>query len=377
MYKKTLYLLLYFFTSVIIAQTESDTVLAGKVGIIKKDSVLASKIGWMAYPYAFYTPETQFAIGAGALVYFRTSPEIKLQQSKILFAGYYTTNDQYFMRLAPTLYFKGEKKFLNETQFLFAKEKMEFHGTGSIRDDIEDPDYTHRYFRFSTELIAKKIIADEMYTGLNIDLSTNSVYDFDNNIVLTDSVYTYGKEGGFVSGLGWTFFWDTRNYQFYPTQNGYYKLKVFFYNSLFFSEFNYTQVIADLRQYFELLPNQILAFQLYFDGTNGDTPFFRLPMMGGSQRMRGYFEGSYRDKRFITFQAEYRTRIWWRFGAVAFCGIGNVGENFFDMELKHSKFSYGGGLRFLFDKEEHINLRIDFGFGKNTSGVYFGMEEAF
>jgi hypothetical protein len=41
--------------------------------------------------------------------------------------------------------------------------------------------------------------------------------------------------------------------------------------------------------------------------------------------------------------------------------------------------SYGFGLRYLFNSEEHVNIRIDFGFGRNdaTKGIYFGVEEAF
>ena len=42
------------------------------------------------------------------------------------------------------------------------------------------------------------------------------------------------------------------------------------------------------------------------------------------------------------------------------------------------KYSYGAGLRFLFNKKEKVNLRVDFGFGNNGSkGIYLAIEEAF
>jgi hypothetical protein len=42
------------------------------------------------------------------------------------------------------------------------------------------------------------------------------------------------------------------------------------------------------------------------------------------------------------------------------------------------KYSVGAGLRFLFNKEEKVNLRMDIGFGSDGNrGVYFGIEEAF
>jgi hypothetical protein len=34
-------------------------------------------------------------------------------------------------------------------------------------------------------------------------------------------------------------------------------------------------------------------------------------------------------------------------------------------------------LPFVFNKRDKINLRADFGFGQDGSGVYFGLEEAF
>jgi len=34
-------------------------------------------------------------------------------------------------------------------------------------------------------------------------------------------------------------------------------------------------------------------------------------------------------------------------------------------------------LRLLFNEAEHVNLRVDLGFGPSTNGLYFGLEEAF
>jgi len=57
--------------------------------------------------------------------------------------------------------------------------------------------------------------------------------------------------------------------------------------------------------------------------------------------------------------------------------MGDVAGIFSDFGLKSVKYSYGIGFRYILDKEEKINLRVDIGFGQNTSGFYFGVEEAF
>jgi len=76
-------------------------------------------------------------------------------------------------------------------------------------------------------------------------------------------------------------------------------------------------------------------------------------------------------------QVEFRTHAWWRLGAVTFLGAGDVANEFGDFRLKNLQYSYGIGLRFVFNQKEGINLRADLGFGENTDGLYISVEEAF
>jgi len=94
--------------------------------------------------------------------------------------------------------------------------------------------------------------------------------------------------------------------------------------------------------------------------------------------MRGYYLGRYRDKNMITLQAEYRwVPVFWRVGLAAFAGIGDVAATLGDFDLGRFKYTYGLGLRFVIDPKQRLHLRVDFGFGKETSGVYFTAAEAF
>jgi len=93
--------------------------------------------------------------------------------------------------------------------------------------------------------------------------------------------------------------------------------------------------------------------------------------------MRGYFTGRYRDRHYFATQIEYRIRVWWRFGLVGFIGMGDVANSPTKFEMTKFKFSYGLGIRFRIDEIELIDLRADIGFGKNTSGIYFSLNQAF
>ncbi|NOQ97246.1 MAG: BamA/TamA family outer membrane protein [Calditrichae bacterium] len=340
------------------------------------DTVIADKIGWMAYPYAFYTPETQLAFGAGALVYFRTTTKQPVRPSKILLSGYYTTNNQYYIKLAPVIYFPGMDQDIIDVKFIYSKEIGKFYGIGQSTPEFENPKYTMRTWRAYIEYSGFTFVSSSFHTGLIYEYSPNDVIDQQKNKFLINDVYT-GSTGGTVAGLGVLMIFDKRDNIFFPTENHLYKIRAQFFGSYFGGDFEYHRWIIDMRQYFSTNNEHIFAFQAYAEYTAGDPPFFRFPALGGDQRMRGYFYGRFRDKIYLMTQAEYRKIVWWRLGVAAFFGMGDVAGDFNKFNTRTLKFSYGAGLRFVFDKEEKINVRCDFGFGKDTSGIYFALEEAF
>ena len=83
--------------------------------------------------------------------------------------------------------------------------------------------------------------------------------------------------------------------------------------------------IAD--RYFQVHGNRSEALARI---AGGQTPFYRLPALGGQNMLRGYYEGRYRDELYLASQVEYRTRLWRRIGAVAFAALGDVGPNLRD-----------------------------------------------
>lgn len=91
--------------------------------------------------------------------------------------------------------------------------------------------------------------------------------------------------------------------------------------------------------------------------------------------MRGYYGGRYMDCNQITAQLELMQHIYSRIGCVVWVGDGTVFQSFNKMELKHILPNYGLGLRIEF--KHNVNLRVDYGFGKDTAGFVFQFAEAF
>lgn len=125
----------------------------------------------------------------------------------------------------------------------------------------------------------------------------------------------------------------------------------------------------DAQKYFPLSARQVIGLQFYFEGVNGEVPFSILPPMGGSQYMRGYYEGRFRDNIFTTLQGEWRFPIKSRFRGGVFVGIGEVAGSVAELSTSYVEFSGGSGLRYRLN-EEGIHIRLDYAIGEKGNGLY-------
>jgi hypothetical protein len=97
----------------------------------------------------------------------------------------------------------------------------------------------------------------------------------------------------------------------------------------------------------------------------------------GEQRVAWLHCGRYLDRCMFAAQLEYRLVLPWRFGLVAFGGIGEVAPS--DDGFRTDQFlpAGGTGIRFLLSKKFHVNLRTDFAWGKDNFTWSMGVGEAF
>jgi outer membrane translocation and assembly module TamA len=102
-----------------------------------------------------------------------------------------------------------------------------------------------------------------------------------------------------------------------------------------------------------------------------------MSLLGGDAIMRGYYNGRYRDNQQMSIQGEYRRQLLPWLGVTAFSAFGDVASDFNSFDLGDFKWAAGGGLRFMVNRSDRINIRIDYGIGENTSGFYFAFAEAF
>jgi outer membrane protein assembly factor BamA len=340
------------------------------------DSVDTYQTTLNAYPFVFYTPETEFAFGGGGIMAFYTARDSLLNPSSITLSGYYSTNGSYSIDLKSNFFFFRNRSsgVLN----LSLDNKVDrFYGIGNNTPEIENAQYTLGYIGGNLEYQIPPGIAITDRSGFIIEYGDYKILDPEENPYLLNDTTLVGREGGIVSGLGIVWVWDTRDQVFFPNQGGFTEARFAVYTKDLGSDFTFTWLQVNARRYWSFAKDQIIAAQLYLETVGGEPPFFELPALGGANIMRGYFQGRYRDRDYFATQVEYRQYFWWRLGFVAFAGFGDVAKDLTSLSLHRLKPTYGVGLRFLFNEKEKINVRCDIGFGKDTNGIYFSIEEAF
>ena len=341
----------------------------------KSDSTSDFETSLNAYPYAFYTPETKLAFGGGGVFTFFTDRDKDLNPSKIVLSGFYSTVKTYEIFANSNLFFRKNRAAVN-IDLTLAHTVDRFYGIGNKTPEMGNEEYILENIGGVIDVQIPPAIGISDRSGLILEYRQYKVADRKENPYLQNDTLR-GIQGGNVSGIGTVIVWDTRDNIFFPNHGGFFRTKLVFYTHDLGSDYTFNWIEFDARRYWSFNPDQVFALQLFLEGIGGKPPFYELPALGGPKKMRGYFKGRYRDFNFFMLQVEYRQYIWKRLGFVAFYGVGDAVSQLYRVQLQHLKKSFGVGIRFLFNKEKKINLRADFGFGKGTSGVYFGMEEAF
>jgi outer membrane protein assembly factor BamA len=325
-------------------------------------------------PVFFFTPDTKFGGGAGGLATFNFPKDsLGARRSSVTVGVVYTQLNQLLLYF-PFQLFPQNQKYWISGEVGYYRYVFNYFGTGNefSPDYIEKYDATFPRIRLN---LSRKV-APGLYAGLRYAYDDftftrkESGGELDRNTVL-------GSNGGRISGLGGGINYDTRNSIFFPTQGWLVDASVYTESSLTGSQFNYRRISADAAHYWNLGKKGVFALNTVGVFSFGEVPFHQMPVIGGTKRLRGYFEGKYRDNHLLIIQGEFRQPLFWRLGAVAFGGLGLVGDRFESLAIQNTRHHFGAGLRLMLDKAQKINIRADYGWGYRSSGFYLTFGEAF
>lgn len=341
-------------------------------GLFAQQDSLDRKSSVIGFPLLFFTPETRWGFGAAGIYNFYLDKEDRVSPPSQAQLGFAYTQNKQVIFYAPVRFYWDERKWQAYGQVAYYRFNYVFFGVGND-NPVREP-YSVQFPRVRANIMRK--IAPNFFAGIrywfeDFDITSSS----EGGLLDTDGVA--GARGGVTSGPGIVMHYDTRDNVYFPSSGMFVEAVYHSNNGNYGSDYVYDRYRLDVRKYFEPWDNHVLALQGFLDMNQGAPPFSQMAMLGGQKRMRGYYEGRFRDKHAILFQGEYRPKIWRAVGGALFLSTGIVDETVGEMSLNNLRTTYGAGLRYMFDAEKKINVRFDAAFGKGTNNFYFTVGEAF
>jgi len=333
-----------------------------------------NKFKIIGVPIVFFTPDTKWSGGAGGVTTFNfPADSLRARRSTVTIGLAYTQLRQLLIYFPFQLFPKNQKYWISG-EVGYYRYVFNFFGVGNGIPNEYIEKYDANFPRIRANFSKK--VSPGLYLGLRYAFDNFDLTPRNPDGLLTKG-RTPGAEGGTVSGVGIGANYDTRNSLFYPSRGWLGETTIYTENNWTGSDFQYTRLSADVSRYVSWGKQNIIAINGATVFSFGNVPYHQMPVIGGTKRLRGYFEGKFRDKHLLVLQTEYRRMLFWRIGVAAFGGLGMVGTNFNDLQIANTKYHYGAGLRVVLDKAQKINIRADFGIGQQSTGFYLTFGEAF
>jgi outer membrane protein assembly factor BamA len=212
------------------------------------------------------------------------------------------------------------------------------------------------------------------YVNASFDSAPDGVVSIED--VFDTSQVTAFDNGYRIFETGVNFIVDTRDVHGATTSGLY--LDSFVTRTPQLNDFNYfhwgvaaTGYIPLYRRTVRLSDARVLAIRAVVESAEGDLdeiPFTELPRLGGSNMLRGYVSGRFRDKHLWVATAEYRYPISEMVGGSIFVDVGDVYGSYSDWFGEAPEV--GGGFGFVVRDEDSQMFALDFAYGDSFQ-VYF------
>lgn len=329
-----------------------------------------------------YTPELGLTLAGSVLMSFKTNPKDSLiQRSSTPVSIGITSTGAYFIGTRITTFWRRDTWRIY-ADINFKSMPDNYYGVGyddGLTTIVSDSTtaYTRTWFQFYPKFLYQ--FKKHHFIGPNLDLNYTHGSK-ESSGVEEDEYYDQFNDKPFNAGLGAIYQFDSRDIPVNAWQGWYLELMLAVYGDYLGGQNSYQLLSFDYRHYFPIKRlGHTLAIQAKGRLTTGDVPYGELSQLGTPYDLRGYRWGQYRHESMLYFIAEYRhmfvkkDKSLSKYGAVVWLATGTLGETVGNF----NKWLPNAGLGFRWEVQPRMNLRLDFGFGKETYGFYFNFNEAF
>lgn len=321
-------------------------------------------------PGPFVNPEQGFGIGIAAVGLYTPYDWQKGEpHSTVTVTSYGSTSGSYGLGVNNRTYLYNDKiRLLGETWISHTPGYYWGIGSDAAENDDNKVQYEGQRLQLSPKVAVE--VAPNTYAKLGWQWQSFNKLDGVEGDILPSEVADATSSGVLV-GMEY----DTRDFEPNPMRGQFLDVEWIANRDSLGSDEDYDNLVANYRVYQQWSDTTIIAMEVYSQSIFGDAPWFDYAQLGDDQRMRGYYQGQYRDKHLLSTQVEIRHTIAGRHGVVGWLGAGNIAPTYHELFENSWLPTVGVGYRFAF--KARINVRVDLGVGKDSTGFYFQINEAF
>lgn len=350
---------------------ESIDTLLNQLGA-DREPLSGEKVAWSVLPGPFYTPELHLGLGAAiAGVYQVAPPGDTTQNSSVSFTGFISTSGASGIGVHNYTFFAGDKwRFFLDGNA--ANVPTKFWGTGYDAAQGESCEYRDTSLHLHPTVFHR--LAGHFYFGVGWDYSTRNAHLHTRE---SNSKFSHitSSTSPVSSGITFNLNYDSRDVITRAQQGQFFNLAYRLFSPRLGSDTHFSTTELQYNVFFSLDARRVLALDAWGQFTHGDVPWDRLAQAGDDHRLRGYYQGRYRDNDVVSLQVEYRQKMNWRHGLALWAGVGTLGAA--PEDLFHHPLLPTVGVGYRFEVKPEMNIRLDLGVGRDSAGFYFQVAEAF
>ena len=245
-------------------------------------------------------------------------------------------------------------------------------GVGYDAGNIDDNERNYSRIKFEAKPRFLWRVFDNAYVGPVANFQYVKMTDLNDDVI---GLVGSAEKNFMAVGAGVSLNYDSRDVVTNASRGWLFQLDQLFMPAFFGNDDKYMVTDLTVATYKKAWKGAIIAGEFHSQLNFQDVPWPMMACVGGTNRMRGYFEGRYRDKCIVEAQVELRQHIRRRNGITVWVGAANVFPEFEQIRWKKTLLNGGFGYRWAF--KENVNVRLDLGFTKNGIGFAFNINEAF
>lgn len=336
-----------------------------------------ARVGLSAFPVVAYLPETGVVLGGyGVRTHRMANQDLSVPASALPVLLAVTTGGELGFEFTPSLYLGAEGRWWLTVDLTGRiRNGAQYYGLGNGTDAGDEE--THRQRLVSADTRVLHQLLGQLFVGAVTRLQWQVIDRLPMDSRLRRQPLP-GLGGNALVGLGPSVVYDSRNTVRGPDTGWLLEWSLPIHTGWLGSDHNFTRLRLDARRYLRLHAEHTLAVRVLSEWTLGTPPLTELPGVAGSNSLRGFIRGRYRDRQMLSAEIEYRFPIHGRLRGALFVGAGQVARRHTDFGLDRFHAAAGFGIRYAVDREERIRMRFDLAVSEEGRvRPYFAPLEAF